>query len=248
MSFGWWEYKLQRCPLSKLYSLIFGVTDLHSHIRFRAIKKLFKHKTLNVEVGAGEGIMSIGFSYTIGKPIIALTYTTKEFKQLKFKIKKLGLDNVIKVGRDDAQAINSVKEKWSEQVLLIDVLEHVYNDLEALRQINKILIEDGYLIISCPTPYYPKYFGLDFDKAIGHLRYYTLTDLKRLLEKTGFKILDYYYYTNSVSSLLCMIFYARIRNKFIRFLLMPILNALSLLFEKESKYGQQYSSFSYFSN
>lgn len=186
--------------------------------------------------------MSIGFSYVTKRPIIALAYTDTEFKHLKTKIEKLGLDDIIKVGRDDAQAINSIKEKQVEQVLLIDVLEHVHDDLKALRQINKILIENGCLIISCPTPYYPKYFGLEFDKAIGHLRYYTLKNLKQLLEKNGFKILDYFYYTNSFSSLLCMIWYGRIRNEFIKFLLMPILNVLSLFFEKESKYGQQYSS------
>lgn len=183
MSFGWWEYKVPKSFPLKLYTLLFGVADLHSHIRFRAIKKLFKHKNHNVEVGAGSGIMSIGFSYATKRPIMVLAYTNTEFKQLKAKIEKLGLNYIIKVGHDDAEVINSIKEKTVEQVLLIDVLEHVHDDLKALRQINKVLTENGYLIISCPTPYYAKYFEFEFDKAIGHLRHYTLKDLKTILEK-----------------------------------------------------------------
>jgi ubiquinone/menaquinone biosynthesis C-methylase UbiE len=204
---------------------------------------LFQHKNHNVEIGAGEGIMSIGFSYVTERSIIAMAYMNEEFKRLKAKIEKVRLNKIVKVGRGDATYIDSsIKKNSIEQVLLIDVLEHVYDDLKALKAINRILVERGYLIISCPTPYYPKYFGIEFDKAIGHLRHYTVKDLKTLLEQSGFKILDYYYYTNSITSLLCMIYYAHIRNKFIKALLMPILNILSLFFEKESKYGRKYSS------
>jgi len=187
--------------------------------------------------------MSVGFSYVTRRPITAMAYTDEEFKHLKLKIEKLGLNEIIKVGRGDAQTIDdSIKENTVEQVLLIDVLEHVYDHLKALEAINRILVKNGFLIISCPTPYYPKYFGIEFDKAIGHLRHYTLKDLKTLLEQSGFKILDYYYYTNSFSSLLCTIYYVRIRNGFIKALLMPILNILSLFFEKENKYDRKYSS------
>jgi len=243
MSCGWWEYRIQSSFLMRLYTILFGVPDLHSHIRFRAVKKLFQRKSRNVEVGAGKGIMSIGFYYTAKKPIIAVTYQIEEFEHLKNKIKKLGLDCVIKVMQGDAMYIDSCIKRYStEQVLLIDVLEHVYDDLKALKAINNILVSGGYLVISCPTPYYPYYFGIEFDKAIGHLRHYTLKDLKTLLERSGFKILDYYYYTSSTNSLLCRIYYAHIRRHYYKALIMPLLSILSLIFEKRNRHCKGHSS------
>jgi ubiquinone/menaquinone biosynthesis C-methylase UbiE len=243
MSCGWWEYRIQSSFHMRLYTILFGVSDLHSHIRFRAIKKLFQPKSRNVEVGAGGGIMSIGFYYTAKKPIIAVVYTNEELEHLKNKTKKLKLNHIIKVMQGNAMYIDScIKRCSAEQVLLIDVLEHVDDDLKALKAINNILVTGGYLVISCPTPYYPCYFGIEFDNAIGHLRHYTLKDLKTLLDRSGFKVLDYYYYTSSTSSLLCMIYYARIRRYLYRALIMPLLNILSFIFEKKNKHCKGHSS------
>jgi SAM-dependent methyltransferase len=223
--------------------MLFGVLDLHSHIRFRAIKKLFQHKSRNVEVGAGSGVMSLGFYYTTKRSIIAIAYTNEEFKILENKIKKLRLDHVIKVMQGDAMYIDFLLKKCSiEQVLLIDVLEHAYDDLKALKAISNVLVPGGYLIISCPTPNYPYCFGMEFDKAIGHLRHYMFEDLKIMLEKAGFYIVDYYYYTNSISSILCMIYYCKIRNRIIRSLIMPLLNVFSFIFDKKSKKCRGHSS------
>jgi len=84
--------------------------------------------------------MSIGFSYVTKRSIIAMAYTNEEFKRLKLKSKKLRLNKIVKVGRGDAMYIDSsIKKNSIEQVLLIDVLEHVYDDLKALKAINRIL-------------------------------------------------------------------------------------------------------------
>ena len=59
--------------------------------------------------------MSIGFSYVTRRPIKAMAYTDEEFKHLKLKIEKLGLNEIIKVGRGDAQTIDdSIKENTVE--------------------------------------------------------------------------------------------------------------------------------------
>jgi len=89
--------------------------------------------------------MSLGFYYVTKRPIIAIAYTNEEFKNLKEKVKKLGLDHVIKVMQGDAMCIDFLLKRRSiEQVLLIDVLEHVHNDLKALRAINNVLVPGGY--------------------------------------------------------------------------------------------------------
>jgi len=229
MSFGFWEWKVCQHFPDKLYTLLFGVLELHSHIRFRAIKRFFQPRNRTVEIGAGIGIMSIGYYYMTKKPIIALTYTEEEFSALTSKVAKLGLDKAIIIGQDDAQVLSSLKDGWAEQILLIDVLEHVEDDLKTLQEINRSLCIEGHLIISCPTHNYPLFFGLSFDTEIGHLRHYKFEDLKCLLEKTGFEILDYIYYTNHFNSLLCKIWYTKLRRPLIKFLIFPLLNMLSIL-------------------
>jgi hypothetical protein len=96
-----------------------------------------------------------------------------------------------------------------------------------IKSINAILKTGGFLIISIPTPLYPKYFGQEFAKSIGHVRDgYTLSEIERILQSNGFRILDYRYHTNHFSATLCKIYYRR-KSYAIKLMLMPILRFLS---------------------
>jgi SAM-dependent methyltransferase len=212
--------------LHRTYLKLFGVADLHSHIRYRAIKKYFQSTDKNVEIGAGSGLMTFEFAKETGKNILGVIYEKKDLNFALETLKNSNLKNVsfIQGGLPHLK----LKENYYDQVLLIDVLEHVQEDLESLKAINKILRPRGYLIISVPTPNYPKYFGYEFANKIGHLRDgYTIEQLKELLTESGFEIIKWDYYTNSLASNLCKIWYkCKIPFK-LKLLLMPIANFLS---------------------
>ena len=70
---------------------------------------------------------------------------------------------------------------------MFDVLEHLSDDCEALRQIHKILGSDGVLLLTVPA-----YMTLwsEFDEFSGHFRRYTPKSLRAALTESGFQV-DY---------------------------------------------------------
>jgi SAM-dependent methyltransferase len=207
--------------------------DLHSHIRYRVTKKFLKDFSKNVEVGAGIGLMSFQFVLNFKKPILVLTYTDYEYTQALFIVKQVEwLQKYAKVKKDDAQILACCPSNFFEQALIIDVLEHVYDDHEAIKQLYRILKPGGRVILSVPTPYYPFYFGYKMDKEIGHLRHYTLHGIRNLFEKFGFTYVAWQPYTFKLTGILCNIFYVKITNWIIRAFIMPFLLVLSFVTEK----------------
>jgi SAM-dependent methyltransferase len=71
-------------------------------------------------------------------------------------------------------------------VLCLEVLEHVEDDAQAVRELWRIVRPEKYLLLSVPNTYYwPLYRRL-----IGHYRHYTAQSLETLLTDSGFGIVD----------------------------------------------------------
>ncbi|MEM2703632.1 MAG: class I SAM-dependent methyltransferase [Candidatus Bathyarchaeia archaeon] len=208
--------------------------DFHSHIRYRAVKKVLSPSFRNVEIGAGSGVMSYHFILNFKRPILVLTYTIDEYNEALSIIKEVDwLKNYVILGRRDAQNLKSLPNNYFDQVLLIDVLEHVKNDDKAVKEIYRILKSKGRVIVSVPTPYYPHYFTPEFDQKIGHLRHYTPNRIRSLFEMNGFKTVSVVPHTSSLSGALSHIWYGKLKNtSALKMIIMPIIITLSLLTEK----------------
>jgi len=74
-----------------------------------------------------------------------------------------------------------------DAVVLLNVLEHVENDLEGVRQANRILKRNGLAVIQAPAGQ-----GLYdvYDEYLMHVRRYSMRGLVALLRQAGFRILD----------------------------------------------------------
>lgn len=173
--------------------------------------------------------MSVGFALRTKKHILALAYAEDDYMWMKECVQWAGLDSVVKCGCEDALKLDSIEDNW-DQVLLLDVLEHVKgDDLKVLQNVNRILRRGGYIIISVPTLLFIRYFGEETDKYAGHERHYTLDRLKELLASAGFKLVDWHYYPSAFTARLCTIWYKYCwRFAHVRLPLMPLLNALSI--------------------
>lgn len=130
---------------------------------------------------------------------------------LKMKQNGLGISGVefSKDGRDicskklnakifDENEFYELKDKF-DVVTLWHVLEHIYEPNEVLAKIRKILKEDGALIISVPNidSLQFKIFGkntfhLDIPR---HFVHYSPKTLRMLLEKNGFNVIRFNYYS-----------------------------------------------------
>ncbi|MCM8779642.1 MAG: class I SAM-dependent methyltransferase [Candidatus Omnitrophica bacterium] len=86
-------------------------------------------------------------------------------------------------------------------ILYADVIEHLCDPLTALKNQKKYLKEGGYVVASIPNIRYYKViirllFGGTWDYAKsgildkGHLRFFTLLNIKELFTKAGFEIID----------------------------------------------------------
>ena len=77
------------------------------------------------------------------------------------------------------------RDKSFDLVIILDVLEHIKEDIHAIEEINRILKANGYLIVT--VPHKMKYYSKQ-DKLIGHYRRYNIKQLNDILRKYNLKI------------------------------------------------------------
>jgi ubiquinone/menaquinone biosynthesis C-methylase UbiE len=221
--------------LRNLYYLFYGVPDLHTHIRWRTVRRLVNNNderdrisVLDVGCGAGHFSFELASKHK-GWRVTGIDMNEEGIATATTLKQKLGFSN-LEFRTLIATDMSVFPDNHFDLVLLIDVIEHVVEDGALVNGVRRILRPTGSVIISVPTPNYPKVFGRDFHNGIGHVREgYWLEDIVRLLGKDRFKIEDYAYYTYPPSALVCAIVYRHLWDKRVRGLLSPLLNVFSYL-------------------
>ena len=74
----------------------------------------------------------------------------------------------------------------TDLILMLDVLEHIENDEQFLRDLRKMLPDDSKIIVTVPA--FQKLFT-DHDKRLKHFRRYSREELRNILEQAGFTII-----------------------------------------------------------
>ncbi|MEK7501060.1 MAG: class I SAM-dependent methyltransferase [Patescibacteria group bacterium] len=90
-------------------------------------------------------------------------------------------------------------ESSFDLIVLLDVLEHIEDDLQILSDLNSLLKEQGRLLLTVPA--HP-WLWSSHDRVLGHFRRYTTSDIRNKLELAGFEINYLTYFMFSISSLL----------------------------------------------
>ncbi len=78
-----------------------------------------------------------------------------------------------------------LKHEYYDLIVLTDVLEHIENDRQALKNIYELLSKDGGVVFTVPA--FPILWGAH-DTTHHHFRRYILNDLNNKLLEAGFKI------------------------------------------------------------
>lgn len=222
MAFGEALTHTAQNPLFRLYGRIIGFPEFHSHLRWRAIKpyiRLDARQTL--EVGAGNGLITFEVAKLAPTmPIFASDIDENQVEEGQKMAALEGHDHVF-FTTEDLRQLSS--EDRFDQVLVIDVLEHIDRDEEALLRIGRIMESGGNLVISVPTPQFPVYFSRAFHERIGHVRDgYTLEDITDKLQRAGFEVLRHRYHTKKIAGRFATLFYHRTVSAIFYLLLLPI--------------------------
>lgn len=218
--------------IKNLYFKTCGIPDLHTHIRWRIIKRFIDLKALSVlDIGCGNGIVSIELSLKNPEmKIIGMDVNREAISQANSIKESLKLKN-IEFHHLDAMTSYPYPDNSFEMVLLIDVIEHVQNPEMIIENVSRVLRTGGSVVISVPTPNYPRFFGYKFHTEIGHVRNgYWHEEIERMLNLHGISVTEYSYYTYYPSSLACALFYRYLRKKSkLGMLASPLLNLMSYL-------------------
>jgi len=95
---------------------------------------------------------------------------------------------VFQAGLDDPNVHQKLREEKLDTIVCLNVLEHLTDDGSVLRHMYDLLQPGGNMIVLVPA-----HLALlsPMDKKVGHLRRYSVPELKSLMEKTGFELLAF---------------------------------------------------------
>ncbi len=152
-----------------------------------------------LDVGCGGGYLSS----TIARAGNSIISSDIIFDAARFVKIENAVDSLV----FDAGKTWPVGNKSFQTVIMLDVLEHIQNENDCLKEVRRILADTGTLILSVPAHQF-LYSG--WDKVLGHYRRYSKSHLGSILDEAGFKpvVLSY---QNAISLLPAL--FMRIRER-----------------------------------
>ena len=131
-----------------------------------------------VEVGAGHGTFTRRLSK--GRRVLAVEPANSAVDRLEQTV--AGLDGAELLHGDLASVPESIA---ADSVLFVNVLEHIDDDLGALRDARARLVPGGHVVVYAPAlePLYSR-----FDRAVGHVRRYRKKELAAVMDQAGLEV------------------------------------------------------------
>ena len=143
-----------------------------------------------LEIGPGSGVLSreiIKIRKAKGKKIdIDCIEIDKEFYRVLKKQKIFR--NTYNKNFEEIR----IKGKY-DLIILLDVLEHLKNDRQAIKKLNNLNRKNGHLILAVPA--YPFLFSYH-DKIAMHYRRYSFKPLRRMLMKNNYEVTKATYFNS----------------------------------------------------
>jgi SAM-dependent methyltransferase len=134
-----------------------------------------------LEIGAGIGNISVNMM-----PRTIYWATDVQQHYLDYLVNLRSTRPYMRVGYTDAEKYDTFPTGQNfDSVICLNVVEHIPDDLAALRNIHNILVPGGRAIIL--VPFGPDLFGT-LDEVLGHCRRYTEESLAEVAQQAGFHV------------------------------------------------------------
>ncbi len=212
-----------------LKRLIWPGFDVGSRDKSKLRHLLLTGDIHTLDVGCGNGYFTYQAA-TRGKSAVGITIFPEEYARCEEMRSYIGCSNLsFKKSTIEQFSQDPSRQNSFDQVLMLDVIEHIRDDAAALRQVHGLLNTDGYLFLTVPNR------DFEFDKhphverhGTGwHVRHgYTFESLERLLEENGFEPIDRRRYGRAGSKLAIRL--QHIMNPTAGLLTLPLLRLLSV--------------------
>ena len=160
------ELGLERYNNSLVSQLIPNKLDLKKPIRI-------------ADFGAGNGTLASIVQERTGILPICVEIDPKLIEDLKSR------------GLKVTTSILDLKEENIDFLYTSNVLEHLEDDSAPVKQIYEILAPSGYFAVFVPAL---PFLYAQLDSEVGHFRRYRRTDLLKLIESAGFKVISVSYF------------------------------------------------------
>lgn len=204
------------CSFIRPYFRIFGYPDIAGHGRFPIVINLLKSQKGEkiLDLGCGNGIYANTLAFEYGALLTGYDID-KERIEVANKIADF-LHNNAKFFDSEIEKIN-LNDGSIDKIICIEVIEHIEDDKNLLKNFSRWIKKDGVLVLSTPKKENltceeeSKLFGET--KKGEHVRSgYEMNDLILLLEQNGFKVEKwepYYRYFSRIVIKLQQKFYQR---------------------------------------
>lgn len=129
-----------------------------------------------LEVGCGGGLLSSLLTQAGGNVVASdILIDAIRFAKIKGVIKGLTFD---------ASQPWPFKKHSFQIIILLDVLEHIKDDVACLREARRVLRQNGMAVLTVPAH---QFLFSDWDRVLGHHRRYTKSHLRRAFRDVGFQ-------------------------------------------------------------
>ncbi len=132
-----------------------------------------------LDVGCGEGYLVNCLAKKLNKKIIGFDLSTEGFAKSHKKCKELGTCSLIKCIHGDAYKIDKYFKYKFDVIILVYTLHHLKKPLIVLKNIRKILKDNGKIIIG-------DFWFTSRKKKQGCYKF-TSNNIKKLLQKSKFR-------------------------------------------------------------
>jgi hypothetical protein len=155
--------------------------------RFAVMKRLADSVVRNseraAEIGCGNGLLQKDIEEHYGKPVAGFELNEVALQKNVSRLSPLYCYNI--------HQRNPEFRAHFDLLLLFDVLEHIEDEFEFLQSVKFHMADAGTLVINVPAH---QFFYSDYDRAAGHVRRYSISQLTKLAERNGLKARAFTYW------------------------------------------------------
>ena len=152
--------------------------------RERLVLKMLKSIKKGKILDAGCGIGGIFFKLIKDYEVYGIDISEVQLNALYKEASKKNLEINGKVQRMDMKKM-SFSDETFDAVICGEVLEHIKEDYDVVKEFNRVLKINGSCVVTVPAN--PKLWDFN-DELSGHVRRYRKKNLRKLFESNGFKI------------------------------------------------------------